>query len=423
MTHPDRRTFLGRALGASALLASTPSSALAVARMSLPDRSHYGPVDEAYWGLVKESFPFAPGLVLMNAANLCPSPFVVQDAVFAWTRDINADASPNNRRKFGGLREASREAVARHIGADPDEVAITRNTSEGNNTVVSGVDLGPGDEVVIWDQNHPTNATSWDERASVDGFDVRRISTPPAPESGGAIIDPFRGALTSRTKVLAFSHVSNATGVRVPAAELCEIARSRGILTLLDGAQSCGALAMDVHEIGCDFYTASCHKWPTGPKEAGILYVRADAIDRLRAADVGVGWSRALEGGARKYESLGQRDDGCVAAVATAIEFHERIGKETIEARLLEITTALKIGLKERIPSVDFETPMGDETSSGVVVFRVPGADPRAALQALYERHRVAGAGQRGGIRLSPHIYNTLADVEHALEVVVDVTA
>ncbi len=376
--------------------------------------------------MVKESFPLAPGLVLMNAANLCPSPFVVQEAVFAWTRDVDADASFQNRAKFGALREASREAVARHIGADPDEIALTRNTSEGNNTVASGVDLSPGDEVLLWDQNHPTNSTSWDERAARDGFEVRRISTPPLPDSPGVLLDAFRSALTGRTTLPALRHVPHAPGLPGPAAARRPGARSPGVLTPGRGAQSCGALKIDVHEIGCDFYTASTHKWLMGPKEAGVLYVRADAIERLRAADVGVGWSRALEGGARKYESLGQRDDGCVAAIATTIEFHERIGAEAIEARILEITGALKAGLRERIPTVEFHTPMRDEMSSGVMVFRVPGVDSGAAYQALYEEHKVAAAGRGGefeGIRLSPHVYNTLADVEYALDAITAVMA
>ena len=422
MTHPDRRTFVRHALGAGALIASTPSRSLAASRPPLSPRDAAAPLDEAYWNLVKESFPLAPGFVIMNAANLCPSPYVVQDAVFAWTRDVDADASFQNRGKFGALREASREAVARHIGADPDEIALTRNTSEGNNTVAAGVDLGPGDEVLLWDQNHPTNSTSWDERAALHGFEVRRISTPAAPDSPGVLIDAFQSALNGRTKVLAFSHVSNATGVRIPAAELCAIARSRGILTLLDGAQSCGALAIDVHEIGCDFYTTSTHKWLMGPKEAGILYVRADVIQRLRATDIGIGYSRALEGGARKYESLGQRDDGCVSAIATTIEFHERIGAGVIEARLAEITGILRSGLLERFSTVEFHTPMATELSAGVLVFRVPGVDSSAAYQALYKEYKVAATGRGGGefegIRLSPHVYNTLADVEYALDAI-----
>ena len=421
MSSQNRRTFLGNALGAGAFLASTPGSAVLDSRGWMPPPRTSQVPDEAYWGRVKLSFPLTSGLVLMNAANLCPSPFVVQDAVFAWTRDVDADPSFQNRGKYAPLKEGSREAVARHIGADPDEIALTRNTSESNNTVVSGVPLQRGDEVVLWDQNHPTNATSWDERAKVDGFTVKRVSTPAAPESPGLLVDAMVGALTSRTKVLAFSHVSNATGVRMPAAELCEVARSRGIMTLLDGAQTCGALHMRVHEIGCDFYTASTHKWLTGPKEGGVLYVRSEMIERLRASDVGVGWAGALEGGARKFENLGQRDDACVAAIQTAVEFHARIGSLVVEQRLLELTGALRQGLRERIPSVEFHTPSTPAMSSGVLVFRVSGTDSGAAYRALYDEYRVAGAGRGGafsGIRLSPHIYNTLADVERALDAI-----
>ena len=426
MGHQDRRTFLGHALGAGALLATTPGSPFRDTRSGMPAPPTQAAPDEAYWQMVKESFPLASGLVLMNAANLCPSPFVVQHAVFAWTRDVDADPSFQNRGKYGSLKEASREAVARHVGADPDEIALTRNTSESNNMVVSGVPLDRGDEVVLWDQNHPTNSTSWDERARADGFTVKRVGTPAAPEAAGVLLDAMVEALTSRTKVLAFSHVSNATGVRMPAAELCEIARSRGIMTLLDGAQTCGALHIDVHEIACDFYTASTHKWLTGPKEGGVLYVRAEMIERLRASDVGVGWADALEGGARKFENLGQRDDACVAAIQTAVEFHARIGSEVIEQRLLELTGALQEGLRERIPGVEFHTPRTPARSSGVLVFRVPGTDSGAAYRELYEEHKVAGAGRGGaysGIRLSPHIYNTMADVERALDAIEAVMA
>ena len=192
-------------------------------------------------------------------------------------------------------------------------------------------------------------------------------------------------------------------------------------MTRLDGAQTCVALHMRVHEIGCDFYTASTHKWLTGPKEGGVLYVRSEMIERLRASDVGVGWAGALEGGARKFENLGQRDDACVAAIQTAVEFHARIGSLVVEQRLLELTGALQQGLRERIPSVEFHTPSTPAMSSGVLVFRVSGTDSGAAYRALYDEYRVAGAGRGGafsGIRLSPHIYNTLADVERALDAI-----
>ena len=213
MSAQDRRTFLGHALGAAALAAAVPVSLEAGTTRQVPGRWRDATAtpDEAYWRLVKESFPLARGLVLLNAANLCPSPFEVQNAVFEWTRSINRDPSFQNRAKFGALRQESREAVAALVGASSEEIALTRNTSEGNNQVVTGLELGPGDEVLIWDQNHPTNSTSWDERAKRKGFSVRRLTTPAVPSTPDELASAFEDATRPATRVLAFSHRSNLT--------------------------------------------------------------------------------------------------------------------------------------------------------------------------------------------------------------------
>lgn len=223
---------------------------------------------------------------MMNAANLCPSPYPVIETVEQLTRDVDMDASFQNRGKFGELREKARTALAAHVGADPTEIAITRNTSESNNTVVNGLTLGAGDEVVIWDQNHPTNNTSWEVRAERMGFSVKKVATPPSPQSPEELVSVFADALSARTKVLSFTHVSNVSGVELPAKELCRMARERGILTLVDGAQSFGAIHLDLHDMGCDFFSGSSHKWFVGPKEAGILYVRHHSGRRAQS-----GWS------------------------------------------------------------------------------------------------------------------------------------
>ncbi|NNM03507.1 MAG: aminotransferase class V-fold PLP-dependent enzyme, partial [Gemmatimonadetes bacterium] len=306
MSAPNRRRFLSQLLGGAAASVAGPAWLAAAdttdrlmdfpgfpARESGlregPGGSAGGGLqdDEAYWARVKGQFSLAPGLILMNAANLCPSPYPVQEAVFARTRDVNRDPSFQNRGKFGPLKEEARAALADYVGASPSEIAITRNTSEGNNSVVNGLDLGPGDEVLLWDQNHPTNNVSWDVRARRWGFEVKRVTTPPGSENPEALVDSFQGAMTARTRVLAFSHVSNSSGVALPAEELCALARSRGILTLVDGAQSFGVYRLDLSGMGCDFFTASSHKWFMGPKEAGLMYVREGTQDRLWPSDVG----------------------------------------------------------------------------------------------------------------------------------------
>ena len=255
--------------------------------------------DEAYWRQIKQQFPIRPGFIIMNAANLCPSPFQVSDAVQAYTRDIDADASFQNRDKYANYLEMALTRLARYMGSDADEVAIVRNTTEGNNAVVAGLDLGPGNEVIIWDENHPSNNLAWDVAAKRKGFTVKRVTTPPRPESPAQLFSTFADAVTPQTRLLSFSHVSNVTGVGLPAKDLCAFARQRDILTLIDGAQTFGVHEVDLHGLGCDFYTGSAHKWFMGPKEGGLLYVRRDSARHLWPSVVGVGWSEELTGARR----------------------------------------------------------------------------------------------------------------------------
>ncbi|NIN71154.1 MAG: aminotransferase class V-fold PLP-dependent enzyme [Gemmatimonadetes bacterium] len=429
MSGSSRRRFLGQLLGGTAAAVALPTAlaaddgrsrwgALLREARSLTDDD---PGDESFWRLVKEQFPLRDGLILMNAANLCPSPYPVQEAVFRFTRDVDADASFQNRAKFDEFRESARQALADYVGAGVDEVAITRNTSEGNNTVINGLDLGRGDEVVIWDQNHPTANVAWDVRAERYGYRVVRVTTPPAPGSADELIEPFTDAITSNTRVLAFSHFSNISGVTLPAKRLCAMARARGIITLVDGAQSFGAVRLDLHEMGCDFFTASAHKWFVGPKEAGLLYVRRERAADLWPSDVGVGWEGAKGAGARKFETLGQRDDAAVVSMGTTVAFHESVGVDRIERRVRQLTATLKDSLQDRVPGVRFHTPLDPELSAGVVVFDPFVADVPEAFGRLYTEHGVAGAPRGGdfrGIRLCPHIYNTLQEVERAAEAV-----
>jgi selenocysteine lyase/cysteine desulfurase len=421
MPTTDRRHFLGSVMWGAAGMATLPH-ALGAAEPTQPvgrflPPAHIPSEDERYWLMVQRQFPLVPGVVLMNAANLCPSSHAVQETLFRLTSDVDGDASSQNRAKLGALREASRRAVAELIGADENEIALTRNTSESNNTLVAGLDLKAGDEVVIWDQNHQTNSTSWDVRARRFGFTVKRVSTPPAPTTPAALLQVFADALTPRTRVLAFSHVSNSSGVALPAKQLCALARERGIFAHVDGAQTFGALAVDVHDMGCDAYTGSAHKWLTGPREVGVLYVRAERVPELWAADVGVGYSE--QNGARKFESLGQRDDAAVAAVAAAVDLHRSIGADVVEARVRALAAAIREGVSSRLPGTRFHSPQDDATSSGVVVFAPPGLDTRQTLTRLYEQHKVGIAstgGATAGLRLSAHIYNTLEEVHRVVD-------
>jgi selenocysteine lyase/cysteine desulfurase len=371
---------------------------------------------EAYWKMVRDHFPFSEDRVPMNAANLCPSPRAVADRAAELTRDMDVDCSARNREKFGRLLEDSRSRIAAQLGVTADEIALVRNTSEANNIVNNGLPLKAGDEVVLWDQNHPTNNVAWDVRAARFGITVKRVSTPAAPAGTDELISVFERALSSRTRVLSITHVSNVSGIRLPVKQLCEAGRRRGLYVHVDGAQTWGALDVNLQDLGCDSYSASAHKWFLGPREAGLLFVRKDRIPEIWPNTVAPGWGADADpdvAGARKFESLGQRDDAKLASLRTAADFHAAIGAKKIEARVIELATMLKTRLKSA--DLPITTPMDPSLSGGVVIIRADAQKGKQAYEALDAKWGIAGA-PNGGLRLCPHIYNTMAHIERAIE-------
>ena len=414
-----RRDFLKRTAAGAAGMAILPSEGLrrAPGSASVPPVPHASRApDEAYWRDVKAQFLVRDGFIMMNAANLCPAPRSVVDAVAAAMRDEDADVSFQNREKYNRLWAETRTRLAGFVGAGEDEVAVVRNTSEANNIVVAGMPLKAGDDVLLFDENHPTNNVAWEVRAARYGFTVRRVKVDPATADASAIVDAFKRALLPNTRVLSITDVSSNTGTRLPSTELCALARGRGIWAHVDGAQTFGALRRDMRAVGCDSYTASAHKWFMGPKEAGLLFVRKERHAELWPSVVGVGWGSTVTTqlpGARKFETLGQRNDATVAGLAAAVDFHAKIGGERIEARVIELTTALFEGLRA-MRGAQMITPARAELRGGVCIVRFDGREARPLHEALYREHRIATA-PTGGLRFSPHIYNTMQDVERAL--------
>jgi selenocysteine lyase/cysteine desulfurase len=407
---PSRRAFLRQA----SRVALAPAAAASLGELAKLLASA-PPESEDYWLMVRRQFAFSDQRVPMNAANMCPSPRAVADEVAHLTHDIDTDCSFQNRAKFSDLLETSRQKVAQHLGVSADEIALVRNTSEANNTINNGLALQSGDEVVVWDQNHPTNNVAWDVRAARFGLKVRRVATPAEPTDAGQRLRTFTDAFGPRTRVLAVTHISNVSGVRLPVRELCEAAHRRGVFVHVDGAQSWGALNMNLRDLGCDSYSASAHKWFVGPKEVGVLFIRQERIAEVWPNVVAPGWGNRVEPavkGARKFESLGQRDDAALAAIATAVDFHLTIGPARIEARISELASALKAGLKEA--GVGLSSPLDPALSAGVCVARIPPGKRNEVYNKLYTEHGIAGAGT-GGLRLCPHVYNTREHVERAI--------
>jgi len=403
----SRRDF-GRLLALGGSAALVPAPARASAWLSQP-------AGEAFWAGVREAFMLEPDLAMFNAANLCPASRRVVAVLERASREIDRDPSPANRRQLGEGREEARRHVAAFLGATPEAVVLTRNTSESNNLVSSGLDLGSGDEVLVYSDNHPSNLNAWRAKAERGGFTVVTLEQP-APHPGAeAILDQVSSAITPRTRVLAFSHVTATVGDLMPAAELCRLARDRGVITLVDGAQSFGVLDVDVAVMQPDFYTGSAHKWPCGARENGVLYVNPAVADRIEPSVI------SLYGGAvgvsRELEANGQRDEAAMMAFGEAVRFQMEVGKPRIEARARELATALVEGFS-RIDGVTLGTsPMAARRAAIVTI--QPGSQPAGAMgTALYEEDRIICAGRGNTLRFSPHFYNTMTDVERAVAAV-----
>lgn len=412
----SRRSFLKEiAAGAALLPVAFETAHAGVPAAPAESLSETGADGEGYWQLVRAQFSFTEDKVPMNAANLCPSSRAVAERVSELTADIDHDCSFQNRAKFSKLLEESRGKVAEKMGVSADEIALVRNTSEANNTINNGLSLNEGDEVLLWDQNHPTNNVAWDVRAARFGLSIQRVATPKHPRSTQELIDTFTAGFTPKTKVLSITHVSNLSGIKLPAKEIIAAAHARGIYVHLDGAQSWGALDVNLRDLDCDSYSASAHKWFMGPKEAGLLYVKSDNIPRIWPNIVAPGWGDDVDPdprGARKFESLGQRDDSCLAAIGTTVDFHNSIGAARVEARMMELAMALKEGIASA--GLTLVTPMAAELSGGVCITEVPAGQGREIMNRLYQEYGIAAA-PTGGLRICPHTYNTMDHVNRAV--------
>ncbi len=384
---------------------------------ALPMRGASGAPDannETYWLLVKREFPLEEDLIYLNAANVCPASRPVLDRHAQFMRDFEMNPSFQNRAKYGPLREQLRTKIAQMLRVNADEIAITRNTSEGSNIVVKGVDLKAGDEVLISDPHHPSNNESWKVRAERDGFTVRSLPVRIPAASRDELIGQFEKAITPRTKVVAITHLTSTTGVLFPAKEIAAVGRRHGAWVHLDGAQSFGSLDVNLKEIECDSFSTSAHKWLMGPLEAGILYVRADRIPQVWPSIVTAGWSDHLKG-ARKLEVYGQRDDPRIVALESAIDFTNLIGITAIEARVQFLAGHLKQQLHD-VPGMTMKTNMEADLSHGVIKCDLKQAPTKQAYDTLWEKYRISIAmtayGDVQGLRFSPHIYNSREELD-----------
>jgi isopenicillin-N epimerase len=373
--------------------------------------------NESHWNAIRSEFVFERGLAYFNNASLGSPPVPVLDAMSTGYRRLAANPTAVRTEFYAAVENRVRPAVARLLGADVSEITITRGASEGLHFIANGLDLQPGDEVVTTSQEHPGGLTPWLVRAEQSGVVVRQVPVPSPFASLEQPIEILTKALTSRTKVLFFCHVTRG-GLLYPVKELCSIARNRGIVSAVDGAQAVGALHVDVRDLGCDLYATSLHKWTLAPCGNGAFFVRADTRPRFRSLFKTAEVDRAAAG---YYDILGTYHFPVRVAAADALAFLERAGGvRAIEAR----NRSLSDYLKERLsgtPGVRLITPRSPAVSSpATTMFDIPGRKSTDVVRLLLERHRIhVDDHVRDGhdaIRVSTHFYNTRAEIDRLAE-------
>lgn len=374
---------------------------------------------ETFWQEVRARFLVPADVAFLNAANLCPTSLPAIEALEKNMRGYERNPSPDVRSGLMKGREESRTLLADALRVTPEEIVLTRNTTESNNVISSGLDLKAGDEVVVWADNHPSNLNAWRVKSQRFGFTVVTVPVPASHPGAQGYVELFTKAFTPQTKLVAITHVSSNSGDLLPAAEICAAARERGILSLVDGAQAFGVLDLDLGAMKPDFYTGSMHKWPCGPKEKGLLFANRAIHDRLHLSIVGLYGGQV--GLSRTFEANGQRDDSSIAALVAALELQGTIGRRAIENRSRQLAQTLKDELR-KLPGVKLWTSPDPARSAGIVIFQPGSLDPRRLGAALGEKDRIVCTARSGqtnpGLRLSPHFYNTMADIDRTVAAV-----
>ncbi len=382
--------------------------------------------DEFYWREVQLAFKLDRTLINLNNGFTCPAPRVVLESAFRYMEQINLLPVHYQHMVAAGI-PTIRRRMANEFGCDPEELALTRGASEALQIVQNGIDLEPGDEVVTTEQDYPRMLTTWDQRMRREGIKVTRLQFP-VPATQDQLYTLFERAITPNTKVFHFCHTTNLTAQLFPVQRISRLARSKGIVTIVDGAHALGQFPFKLRDLECDAYGVSLHKWLLAPIGNGCLYVRREMIPRfwpLQAAP------EQQDYDIEKFEAIGTHPWGIRAALGEALAFHQAIGAERKAARLRYLTLCWANALKSN-PRVRILTNLDEPAVAwGVAAVNIEGIDVRDLARFLMGKYRIVVVPLVGGVppnqvfdyqalRVSPNVYTTLEEIDTFVEAMQD---
>ncbi|MFN2491693.1 MAG: aminotransferase class V-fold PLP-dependent enzyme [Pyrinomonadaceae bacterium] len=414
-----RRNFLsfaGKGLGLAALSSAPIASLLKEIQAATKNVAHLTPeqvaMDEDYWAVIQNSFSVTRGIVNLNNGGVSPSPRIVTEALvrYIWQQE---DATAYTMWQIlEPQSETIRTGLAEMFGCDREEIAITRNASESLEVLLMGMDLKPGDEILTTTQDYPRMLTTLRQREKREGLVLKLIKIPIPPQNLNEIAVAFEQGVTSRTRLVLISHQINITGQITPVKAVCDMARAKGIETIVDGAHSFGQFDFKQKDLGCDYLGTSLHKWLYAPKGTGLLYIRRDKIARiwpLMAAD------SKQSSDIRKFEEIGTHSAAPKLAIGEALLFHNGIGGKRKEARLRYLSRYWMNRLKA-VPKVRFNTSFDPNQSCAIANVNIEGTNPSAIGNYLFDKHRIFTTPiiheEFQGLRITPNIYTTLGELD-----------
>jgi selenocysteine lyase/cysteine desulfurase len=424
----DRRRFLssvGKGLGLAALSSGTVSALLKDVVAAGKSVDHLSPlgaaIDEDYWTTIQQAFSVTRGIVNLNNGGVSPSPRIVTDAFVRYTWQQEDATAYTMWQILEPQSETIRTGLAEVFGCSPEEIAITRNASESLEILLMGMDFKSGDEILTTTQDYPRMLTTLRQRETREGLKLNLIKIPIAPKDVNDIAAAFERAVTPKTKLILVSHQINLTGQINPVKSVCEMARKRGIETIVDGAHSFAQFDFKQSDLGCDYFGTSLHKWIYAPKGTGMLYVRKEKIPKIWAL---MASENANKNDIRKYEEIGTHSAAMRLAIGEAILFHNAIGGKRKEERLRYLSRYWMNNLKS-IPKVGFNTSFDPKQSCAIANFKIDGVDPVQLGSYLMSKHKIFTTpivhDEFTGIRITPNVYTTLWELDRFSEVVADV--
>jgi len=413
----NRRTFVSSMIGAGATLPAMRPSAFrqlfSAERVAGSRGAAETAEDETYWREIQRAFDLDRTMISLNNGGCSPAPSHVIEQMIRDIRFSNELPTEHMWRVLEPRLESVRRDLAQDFGCDTEEMAITRNASEANETMIFGLDLKAGDEVILTTQNYPRMKNAWTQRQRRDGIVIKWVKIETPVKSAASYVSHIANAITPRTRVIEVMHISFMTGYIAPVRQIVDLARPKGIQVFVDGAHAFAHFPFSRDELGADYYGTSLHKWLHAPIGTGFLYVRRDKIKSLWPLMAG---SIEQESDIRKYEEIGTHPAATHNAIAVAIAFNRGIGMERKITRLRYLRDRWAKQLLAASDRVKMITPIGPNESGAIGVFGVDGMDMGKLGGWLLSKHNIVTTpmvtDEFQGMRITPNVYTTVDEID-----------